>query len=58
MVKEYIQVPLNTSLKGWNAKLIYIQNVEPSLSTDIDHLAVSKHKLVSKTDQFEDDRGR
>ena len=24
MVKEYIQVPLNTSLKGWNAKWFYI----------------------------------
>ena len=40
MVKEYIQVPLNTSLKGWNAKWFYIQNAEPSLSADIDHLAV------------------
>ena len=24
MVKEYIQVPLNTSLKGWNVKWFYI----------------------------------
>ena len=32
MVKEYIQVPLNTSLKGWNAKWFYIRNAEPSLS--------------------------
>ena len=28
------------SLKGWNAKWFYIRNVEPSLSTGIDHLAV------------------
>ena len=28
------------SLKGWNAKWFYIQNVEPSLSADIDYLAV------------------
>ena len=40
MVNEYIQAPLNTSLKGWNAKWFYIRNAEPSLSTDIDHLAV------------------
>ena len=40
MVKEYIQVPLNTSLKGWNAKWFYIQNAKPSLSADIDHLPV------------------
>ena len=41
MVKEYIQVPLNKSLKGWNAKWFYIQNVELRLSVDIDHLAMS-----------------
>ena len=40
MVKEYIQVPLNMSLKGWNAKWFYIRNAEPSLLADIDHLAV------------------
>ena len=40
MVKEYIQVPLNTSLKGWNAKWFYIQNAKPSLLADIDHLPV------------------
>ena len=32
MVKQYIQVPLNTWLKGWNAKWFYIRNAEPSLS--------------------------
>ena len=40
MVKEYIQVPLNMSLKGWNAKWFYIRNAKSSLSADIDHLAV------------------
>ena len=40
MVREYIEVPLNTLLKGWNAMLFYIRNAEPSLSTSIDHLAV------------------
>ena len=40
MVKEYIQVPLNTSLKGWNAKWFYIRNAELSLSADIDRLVV------------------
>ena len=40
MEKEYIQGPLNTSLKGWNAKWFYIRNAEPSLSANIDHLAV------------------
>jgi len=40
MVREYIQVPLNTSLKGWNAKWFYIRNAELSMSAGIDHLAV------------------
>ena len=40
MVREYIQVPLNPSLKGWTAKWFYIRNAEPSLSANIDQLAV------------------
>ena len=40
MVREYIQVPLNTSLKGWNAKWFYIRNAQPSLFADIDDIAV------------------
>ena len=52
MVKEYIQVPLNTSLKGWNAKWFYIRNVEPSLSADIDHLAVPSANWSAKLMQI------
>ena len=40
MVREYIPIPLNTSLKGWNARWFYIRNAKPSLLADIDHLAV------------------
>lgn len=42
MASEYIQVPLNTSLKGWKARWFYIRNVEPSLSAEIDYLAVPR----------------
>ena len=38
MVKEYIQVPLNTSLKGWTARWFNTRNDEPSLPANIDHL--------------------
>ena len=39
MVKEYIQVPLNTSLKGWTTRWFLIRNDEPSQPANIDHLA-------------------
>lgn len=42
MVSEYIRVPLNTSLNGWNARWFYICNAEPSLSDEIDFLAVPR----------------
>ena len=48
MVKEYIQVPLNMSLKGWKAKWFYIQNAEPSLSAGIDHLAVPSANWLAR----------
>jgi len=53
MVREYIQVPLNMSLKGWNAKWFYIRNVEPSLSTGIDHLAVPSANWLARPNSLE-----
>ena len=53
MVKEYIQVPLNTSLKGWNAMWFYIQNAEPSLSAGIDHLTVSSTNWLERPNSSE-----
>lgn len=41
MANQYIDVPLNTSLKGWIAKWFFVRNWEPSIPTDIDHYAVS-----------------
>jgi len=40
MASEYITVPLNSSMKGWNARWFYIKNWEPSISAEIDQLAV------------------
>jgi len=53
MVKLYIQVPLNMSLKGWNAKWFYIQNAEPSLLADIDHLAVPSANWLARPNSSE-----
>lgn len=40
MANQYIDIPLNTSLKGWYAKWFYVRNWEPSIVADIDHYAV------------------
>jgi len=40
MANQYIDVPLNTSLKGWTARWFYVRNWEPSILADINHYAV------------------
>ena len=40
MASECITVPLNSSMKGWNARWFYTKNWEPSISAEIDQLAV------------------
>jgi hypothetical protein len=39
MLKEYLDVPLSMSLKGWTTKWFYIGNPPPSTSSEIDYLA-------------------
>ena len=38
MASEYINVPLNTSLKGWNSKWFYIKQSHPAIRCDVHHL--------------------
>jgi len=38
MAGEYITVPLNTSLKGWNARWIYMKQSHPIICCDVDHV--------------------
>ena len=38
MVGEYITVPLNTSLKGWNARWFYMKQSHPVIRCDVDHV--------------------
>ena len=44
MMSEYIAIPLNTSLKGWNSKWFYIRQEKPYLSCDVDQVPVSNKK--------------
>ena len=38
MASEYISVPLNTSLKGWNSKWFYMKQSHPAIRCDIHHI--------------------
>ena len=41
MASEYINVPLNTSLKGWNARWFYIKQSHPIIRCDVHHIPES-----------------
>lgn len=38
MTSEYISIPLNTSVKHWNAKWFYVKQVIPQIRCDVDHI--------------------
>ena len=38
MAGEYITVPLNTLLKGWNAKWFYMKQRHPAIRCNVDHV--------------------
>ena len=41
MAGEYINVPLNTSLKGWNTRWFYIKQSDPIIRCDVLHIPES-----------------
>ena len=42
MAGEYLTVPLNMSLKGWNAKWFYMKQIHPAVRCDVDHIPESQ----------------
>ena len=42
MVSEYLTVPLNTLLKGWNARWFYMKQSYPAVRYDADHIPESQ----------------
>ena len=38
MASEYLTVPLNTSLKGWNTRWFYMKQNHPGVRCDTDHI--------------------
>ena len=48
MAGEYLTVPLNTSVKGWNARWFYMKQSHPAIRYDADHIPKSQRSW-SKT---------
>ena len=48
MASEYITVPLNTSLKGWNARWFYMKQSHPAIRCDFDHIPESQKSWSEK----------
>ena len=46
MVGEYLTMPLNTSLKGWNARWFYMKQSHPAICCDVDHILKSQKQTV------------
>ena len=42
MAGEYLTMPLNTSLKGWNARWFYMKQSHPTIRCDDDHILESQ----------------
>ena len=42
MAEEYLIVPLNMSLKGWNARWFYMRQSHPAIRYDADHIPESQ----------------
>ena len=53
MANEYINVPLNTSLKGWNSKWFYMKQSHPAIRYDIHHI-LENQKSWSKKPNSDD----
>ena len=42
MAGEYLTVPLNTSVKGWNTRWFYMKQSHPAIRCDTDHILESQ----------------
>ena len=48
MAREYINVPLNTSLKGWNSKWFYMKQSHPAIRCDVHHIPENQKSWSEK----------
>ena len=48
MASEYINVPLNTSLKGWNSNWFYMKQSHPAIRRDVHHIPENQKSWSEK----------
>ena len=58
MAGEYIAVPLNTSLKGWNARWFYMKQSHPVIHCDVDHIPENQRSWSEKPSSADMDQVR
>ena len=58
MAKENIIVPLNTSLKGWNARWFYTKQSHPAIRCDVDHIPKNQRSCPEKSSSADMDQVR
>ena len=58
MVGEYLTVPLNTSVKGSNARWFYIKQSHPAIRCDVDHILESQKSWSEKPSSADMDQVR
>ena len=49
MAGEYLTVPLNTSLKGWNTRWFYMKQNHPAIRCDVDHILENQMSWSEKS---------
>ena len=58
MAGEYITVPLNTSLKAWNARWFYMKQCHPAIRCDADHILESQKSWLERLSSADMDQVR
>ena len=53
MASEYINVPLNTSLKGWNSKWFYKRQSHPAIYCNIHHIPENQRSWSEKSNSVD-----
>ena len=58
MAGEYLTVPLNTSLKGWNARWFYMKQSHLAIRCDVDHVPENQKSWSEKPSSADMDQVR
>ena len=48
MASKYITIPLNTSLKEWNARWFYMKQSHPAIHCNVDHVLENQKSWSEK----------